>query len=249
MKLNDLHSPFSPEDIHWRIGSTTKDKARGMALAYLDARNVMERLDSVCGPENWQDQYIETVKGRIMCTISIKLGDEWVGKSDGAGDTDIEGDKGGISDAFKRAAVKWGIGRYLYAIDSPWVDIETFGKTSKIKNPNDPKFAKALGGVKTHAPKPKPEAPPTDPTEDDKANGEATKSMVTACETVEALRDLSSSKLFNDCLNDLHPNMKEMVRTAWSARNKFLKTRDENKRVEASNDELTGNEPNTSTAT
>jgi len=32
------------------IGSTTKDKAKGMALSYMDARAVMDRLDGVCGP-------------------------------------------------------------------------------------------------------------------------------------------------------------------------------------------------------
>jgi hypothetical protein len=38
----------------------------------------------------------------------------WISRCDGADDTNIEGAKGGLSDAFKRAAVKFGIGRYLY---------------------------------------------------------------------------------------------------------------------------------------
>jgi hypothetical protein len=50
----------------------------------------------------------------------------WVRKSDGAGETQVEGEKGAISDALKRAAVKWGIGRYLYDLDSPWVPCETY---------------------------------------------------------------------------------------------------------------------------
>ena len=50
--------------------------------------------------------------------------DEWVWKSNGAGQSDIEAEKGQFSDAFKRAAVLWGIGRYLYALPSPWVDLE-----------------------------------------------------------------------------------------------------------------------------
>lgn len=102
-----------------------------MALAYIDARDVMNRLDEVCGPDAWQDRYTETASGRVLCTIEILSqmpnGDwAWVAKSDGAGSTDVEGDKGGISDAFKRAAVKWGIGRYLYDLDAPWVPCESY---------------------------------------------------------------------------------------------------------------------------
>lgn len=133
-----LAAPFQPDAVSWRVGSTTADKKRGMALAYIDARDVMQRLDDVLGPENWSDSY--AIHGpRVICTLSIFVSSKeangpggWVSKSDGAGDTDVESEKGAISDAFKRAAVKWGIGRYLYNLDSPWVEIETFGKSSKI---------------------------------------------------------------------------------------------------------------------
>ena len=54
-------------------------------------------------------------------------------KYDGAENTDIEPVKGGLSDSFKRAAVLWGIGRYLYDMESIWVAIEPFGKSSRIK--------------------------------------------------------------------------------------------------------------------
>lgn len=112
---------FPPEKVHWRVGSTWEqgNERRGIALAYIDARDVMERLDTVVGFSEWQDDYQETPSGRIICRLSIRIimpgdGLEWVTKSDGAGDTGFEGAKGAISDAFKRAAVKWGIGRYLY---------------------------------------------------------------------------------------------------------------------------------------
>src|SRR3546814_10518376 len=71
----------------------------------------MRRLDDVCGPAGWQDSYAETGKGRLICTISILCGDQWISKSDGAGDTAVDGEKGAISDAFKRCAVKRGVGR------------------------------------------------------------------------------------------------------------------------------------------
>lgn len=128
--FNALKAPFPPDAVEWRVGSTTKDKTKGMALAYIDARSVQDRLDSVCGPQNWQTRYPHAGT-KTVCELSIKCGDEWVTKSDGAGDTDFEAEKGALSDAFKRAAVKWGIGRYLYDMPAPWVQIDEFKKIPK----------------------------------------------------------------------------------------------------------------------
>jgi hypothetical protein len=150
-----LADPFPPAAISWRVGSTTKDKTKGMALAYIDARDVMRRLDEAVGPANWSDSYIETPKGRIICAIAILHQDgSWVSKSDAAGDTDVEGDKGAISDAFKRAAVKWGIGRYLYDLDSPWVELTAAGNSFKIKDSEYARLEKLLGGKFKVAPEP-----------------------------------------------------------------------------------------------
>jgi len=122
-----LREPFPPEKIEWRVGSTTKDGARGMALAYIDARTVQDRLDEVCGPDGWQNHYSH-VGEMVVCEIGIRVGDQWIWKADGAGKTDFEAEKGGLSDAFKRAAVKWGVGRYLYDLPAPWVELERGGK-------------------------------------------------------------------------------------------------------------------------
>lgn len=127
-----LSAPFPPEEVSWRLGTVSKEKMRGMALAYLDARAVMDRLDAICGPAGWQDKYSHA-NGKTVCDIGIKCGDEWIWKADGAGDSDIEAEKGALSDAFKRAAVRWGIGRYLYNLDSPWVEIEEAGRSFRIK--------------------------------------------------------------------------------------------------------------------
>lgn len=124
--LEQLAAPFPPEKISWRVGSTTTDKSKGMILAYLTARDVMQRLDDVVGADKWEDYYSETASGRVICSLTLTIGDAKFGvtKSDGAGDTGFEGAKGAISDAFKRAAVKWGIGRYLYDVKAPWVPLE-----------------------------------------------------------------------------------------------------------------------------
>jgi hypothetical protein len=98
----------------------------------------MDRLDTVCGPENWQDRYEETPRGRVICTLSINVDGHWVNKSDGAGNTDVEGDKGAVSDALKRAAVKWGIARYLYSLGNIWVPCEVKGDGKFKKFTDDP---------------------------------------------------------------------------------------------------------------
>jgi hypothetical protein len=119
-----LFAEFPRDAISWRAQSVTKDGDKAMALAYIDARDVMDRLDSVCGASDWQDRY-EFHGSRTVCYLSIRVDGEWITKADGAGDSDVEAEKGAISDALKRAAVKWGIGRYLYALDAPWVPCQS----------------------------------------------------------------------------------------------------------------------------
>lgn len=145
-----LAAPFPPDRVSWRVGSTMTDKKRGMALAYIDARDVMDRLDAVVGPANWRRMHPHA-NGRTLCLLEIKVGGEWVGKEDGAGDTDVEAEKGALSDAFKRAAVNWGIGRYLYDLPSPWVEIEPAGKSYRIvKEEHDKLKALLANDAKTH---------------------------------------------------------------------------------------------------
>jgi hypothetical protein len=161
-KLSDLAKPFQYEDVEWRAGATNKDKTKALALAYITSRAVMSRLDDVCGPQNWQDDYRPGPDGGVLAGIGIRVGDEWIWKWDGAENSNIEAVKGGLSDAFKRAAVKWGIGRYLYGLDGVWVECEAFGNTVKLKgSPKLPAWA-----LPSNAPAPtngggKPPAPET----------------------------------------------------------------------------------------
>lgn len=156
--FDQLSAPFDPSEIDWRVGSTNGDKTKGMALAYIDARAVMDRLDTVVGPSGWQCRYTMG-EGKTVCELSVKCGDEWVTKSDGAGNTDFEAEKGALSDAFKRAAVRWGIGRYLYSIASPWVPIEAKGKSHFITAEGKRTLDNLLRGSKPKAPEPTPEPP------------------------------------------------------------------------------------------
>lgn len=129
--FDQLKAEFPREAISWRAQTVTKDGTKAMALAYIDARDVMQRLDDVVGPDGWQCRYPHA-NGKTVCEIGIRVREEWIWKADGAGDTDIEAEKGALSDAFKRAAVRWGIGRYLYDLASPWVPCESYKRGEKF---------------------------------------------------------------------------------------------------------------------
>ena len=102
-----LKRPYPVNQIKWRDGF------KGKELAYIDARDVMNRLDAVFGIAGWQAGF-DWIGERMVCTIACKIGEEWISKADGSGDTGIEAEKGGLSKSLVRAAVPWGIGRYLY---------------------------------------------------------------------------------------------------------------------------------------
>ena len=159
-----LCEPFKPGDEKYRILTKSKDGKRGKPCAYIDARCVSERLDEVVGPDNWSTDLEKLANGAVICRMTV-LG---VMKSDigmvnhkatnrqGEVDLDKEvmNEKGSGSDAIKRAAQNFGIGRYLYAMDLPWVNLTEKGYLpdgyappskiqpapsfkSKVETPND----------------------------------------------------------------------------------------------------------------
>lgn len=122
-----LKRPFKASKISWRVGATTKDKSKGIALAYIDARDVMERLDDVFGM-SWQCKYSHA-ENKTICELSVLIDGVWITRSNGAGDSDVEAEKGAISDAFKRAGVMFGIGRYLYDLPNVWTELKQQGNS------------------------------------------------------------------------------------------------------------------------
>lgn len=122
--LTKLAAPFPQESIHWRAQTVSRNGNKALALAYLDARDVMERLDTMC-PHGWESEHYDCGSGRMGCKIGIWITpDRILWRSDGAGATQVEAEKGAFSDALKRAAVSWGIGRYLYDLGNTWVPCE-----------------------------------------------------------------------------------------------------------------------------
>lgn len=115
----------------WRVQSS---KANGcMCVAYIDARDVMELLDNAVGIAGWQDEYY-SVGGQAFCKIGINFNGVWVWKSDAGTESNIEKEKGLASDCFKRAAVKHGIGRFLYSLGMVWMPTwKTSGYGGKVE--------------------------------------------------------------------------------------------------------------------
>lgn len=167
-----LSSPFQESEIEWRLAQCgfSNNKFWGMAVAYITARAIMDRLDHVFGCENWKVSYLVQDKF-VLCDLSIRFGNEWITKTDGAEFTDIEPVKGGISGALKRAGSVWGMGRYLYQLESAFIQVVDknttgclYGKTKDGKTFNwlPPKLpAWALPPAST----PKKEAAPVTPKE------------------------------------------------------------------------------------
>jgi hypothetical protein len=137
-----LAAPFEPREVKFKPQMVKNNRC--LAMAYIDARLIQDRLDDVLGVENWEDGYKILPDGSVMCRLRIKLGDRWIAKTDvGSPSEQPDGGdrmKAAFSDALKRAAVKFGIGRYLYRLPAQWVDYDPV-KKQIAQVPQMPAFA------------------------------------------------------------------------------------------------------------
>ena len=137
--LAELEVPFPPEQVHWRVMNTSKEKNRGQIAAYADPRAYTDRLNTLFSPQGWTRDYrIETMsnitrvkKGEtiltgkvpVTCTVTILglgshsgTGEEWADENNGMTSADAQ--------AFKRACSCFGLGRYFYDFAALWVDLD-----------------------------------------------------------------------------------------------------------------------------
>jgi len=141
-----LSAPFEAKDIKFKPQMVRNNRA--LAMAYIDARLIQDRLDGVLGVENWQDNYEILADGSVICRLKLKFGNRWITKTD-VGSPSEQPDSGdrlkaAFSDALKRAAVKFGIGRYLYRLPPQWVDYDP-EKKQLSQLPRLPAFALPRG--------------------------------------------------------------------------------------------------------
>lgn len=124
--LSLLLQPFPADAVEWKVIESTLYNGSPFVIVapFLDARSVMERLDAVVGPGGWQTDVKAAPNSLdgVLYGISIKIDGEWVTKWDGA---DIPADRDGmradrtksaLTLAHRRAAMLWGIGRYLWSM-------------------------------------------------------------------------------------------------------------------------------------
>lgn len=149
--LKQLKNPFDPKFVKCRVGATSKDKKKGIALFYIDAREVMKRLDDVCGIDGWQDK-VTRVEGGCVCSLKIRMPylnadgtEKWVTKSDVGEPSQSSPLKGAASDSLKRAAVKFGVGRYLYYIPNQWYPLNEYKQF--VDSPELPHWALPQSGL------------------------------------------------------------------------------------------------------
>jgi hypothetical protein len=145
-----LAEPFKPSELEWRgepRGVDVKsmksgEKCKVLVFTYVQARAIQNRLDVVLGGQNWYDCYSAGPAGGVICSLTLRIGGEWITKQGLAENTQIEAVKGGESEALKRAAYKWGIGRYLYEMPEKWCEAVVKGRGVMLtERPSLPEWA------------------------------------------------------------------------------------------------------------
>lgn len=107
--ISALLKPIRPDEVEWRVQFSKTFKDKVIVVPYITNRCVMDRFDTAFGWDGWSST-IREINNGFIC--QIKVGS--VIKEDGASKSDIEPEKGGISDSMKRCAVQFGLGRDLY---------------------------------------------------------------------------------------------------------------------------------------
>jgi len=127
--IRRLSEPFEPGTVQWKPGVVSKDRTRAMALAYVDSREYMSRLDEA--DPGWSDEYqVIPLQDRILviCRLTVsgitRTGDGECLLADTRGETEENALTSASAQAFKRACAKFGLGRYLYDIPRVWVDYD-----------------------------------------------------------------------------------------------------------------------------
>lgn len=115
------------DEIECRVQSVKNGKAT--MLLYIDSRCVTNLLDEAVGCMNWQTEFY-SVNGQIMGKLGIWDDDKkmWVWKSDTGSESNIEAEKGLISDTYKRLLSRWGVTE-LYSAPRIQLDDDGYNNT------------------------------------------------------------------------------------------------------------------------
>ena len=140
-RFAQLEDPFDPSEIKWRVTHATRDGSRGAVIAFADPRAYSDRLNQIFTPSGWtrtyevsavssvtrmkKDKLIQTGKVLVTCTVTIAglgthadSGEEWADEENAM--------TSALAQAFKRACVCFGLGRYLYNFAEMWVPLNEY---------------------------------------------------------------------------------------------------------------------------
>ena len=67
-----LAAAFDPSEVKFKPGAVSGNRA--LALAYVDARAIQDRLDEVLGVDGWQDDYECLADGSVVCRLRCRIG-------------------------------------------------------------------------------------------------------------------------------------------------------------------------------
>lgn len=164
MKYSDfLAAARQPIPFQWRVQSRSKDKTKAICSAYIDARDVMNRLDEI--GVKW-DTSAEEVGGFIFCRLTIEGEDFLLNRTDvGMRPETDEKDqmfeqagKSAYSDAFKRAAVQFGIGRFLYDLPMETLPCDQYGNVVDSEGKRVWDLTKHINDLRSKGTRPKAKA-------------------------------------------------------------------------------------------
>lgn len=119
--LKILSAPFDEKTLGVKVESLSKDRTKAMLICYLQHTDVYTRLEEVC--PSWEcalmnEQWGKDPKGNDVCSIRVRMTLLDVSRENiGEG----YNQKSAMSDALKRAAMLFGVGRYLYDAETVWV--------------------------------------------------------------------------------------------------------------------------------
>lgn len=132
--LDLLTAPWHPDDIKIKVQGRNKDRSKGFIVPYVEGNAIRERLDAAVGFQNWTAIYtpILSETPSVKCRLSLALsgadkkgpeGLEITKENIGTG----EDHKNACTDSLKRAAMEFGIGRYLWECPQVWINLDDRG--------------------------------------------------------------------------------------------------------------------------
>ena len=142
-----LEVPFDPSQIEWRVMNTTKNgqPMRGQVVPYADQRAYTDRLNALFTPAGWTRRYTihassnfersqdKKIVAKVL--VSCELAIFGLGSHSATGE-EFADDPNALTaaeaQAFKRAAVCFGLGRYLYYFTGTWVDLDEHKRPKSV---------------------------------------------------------------------------------------------------------------------